>query len=108
MTTGDHGGQEWLATERYVFLVKQITRLLAGHDPVGIVNGNPRARDEYDLEAGQIVRLVLRDASSAEDAARIVEEVFAYYFAGVPCHDLSSVSREVWRACGSSPSPTEP
>lgn len=105
---GDHGGQEWLATERYVFLVKTVTRLLAHHDPIGIVNGNPRAVDEYDLEAGQIVRLVLRDATTADDAARIVHEVFDYYFADVPRHDLGDVASRVWEACGVRSSPTEP
>lgn len=54
------------------------------------------------------MRLVLRDATNADDAARIVHEVFDYYFAGVPRHDLAEISVQVWEACGVRSSPTGP
>lgn len=91
----DKGSRAWVLTELFVLLVREVTLLLAKHDRVGLVQlGGPS--DEYDVEAGQIVRRVLREAHGPRDVERIVAEVFEHYFgAGYP-DGYAEVGESIW------------
>ncbi len=70
--------------------------LLARHDPVGLTRGGA-PDDEYDVEAGQIVRRMLHEAHSTHDVERIASEVFMDYFGSQYGEGFADVSRDVWR-----------
>jgi hypothetical protein len=83
-------------TETYVWLVRDVTALLAEHDPVGL-SGMGAPVDEYEMEAGQIVRRVLREAKSSADAERIASEMFADYFGAEYGRGLAAAGRDGWQ-----------
>jgi hypothetical protein len=92
----DKGSRAWVLTELFVLLVREVTLLLAEHDRVGLIRmGAPS--DEYDVEAGQIVRRVLGEAHSSRDVERIVAEVFEEYFGAGYADRSSEVSEGIWR-----------
>lgn len=112
VTTGGyviHDEERWAfawARERYpdgvLFLVRvgqraAVSRILARHDPMGLVAGGAPA-DEYDVEARTIERR-LAEAVSPEDMRRIAREEFARWFneetAG-PESRYESVAGELW------------
>lgn len=69
---------------------------LVDADPAGLVTtGGPA--DEYDVEAAQVVRLVLAEAQTRDDVLKIAGDVVAHYFGGDRYDDrLGTFANSVW------------
>jgi hypothetical protein len=92
----DNGSPEWIFTELFVALLADVTRLLADVDPVGLTRAGAPT-DEYDVEAGQIVRRVIREGPDPDGAQHIVVEVFEDYFGERYENALAGVGDRVLR-----------
>jgi hypothetical protein len=72
---------DWHWTEQFSLMFRDTAKALVRADPVGLVTtGAPS--DEYDVEAAQIVRMVLSEAQSRDDVLKVAGDVFAHYFSG--------------------------
>lgn len=91
----DKGSREWVLTELYVLMVREVSLALARLDPVGLTEGGA-PDDEYDMEAGQLVRRMLREARGPEDVQRIASEVFEDYFGPGYGGGFAEFGRKVW------------
>ena len=88
--------REWRLTELFVLLHKDATAALARHDPVGLTRmGAPL--DEYDAEAGQVVRRLIGEARNPADVERIAGDVFEHYFNERYDGVLEEFATELWQ-----------
>jgi hypothetical protein len=93
----DPSSPEWASTESFALMFRDAATALADADPAGLVTTGAPA-DEYDVEAAQIVRLVLAEAQSWEDVVRIAADVLAHYLGGGRYDDrLGRFADAVWR-----------
>lgn len=92
----DKESRQWKLTELYVLLLRETTSLLAQADPVGLTTGGA-PEDEYDMEAGQIVRRVIHEAKSPQDVERIASEVFEEMFGVAYSSRFTDLAQAVWR-----------
>jgi hypothetical protein len=83
-------------TELYVLMVRETTLMLARLDPVGLMDAE-FPEDEYDMEAGQLVRRMMREARGPKDVERIASEVFEDCFGPGYGDGLAEFAREVWK-----------
>jgi hypothetical protein len=60
--------------------VDDITRVLAYHDPLEIVGDNPQGATEYNMEASEIARRLLRAGDPIRGASSIVYDVLSQNF----------------------------
>ena len=67
---------EWKATEDFVILTGSIAVVLGRANPLRI--GTQPQAEEYDIEAGQIARLLLAGEPNP-DVASVVDRVFTHY-----------------------------
>lgn len=76
-------------------MVREVSAVLARIDPAGLTEaGVPD--DEYEMEAGQLVRRVINEADGPEDVQRIASEILDG-FLGPGCDaNLDELGREVW------------
>jgi hypothetical protein len=81
-------------------LTRALARLLADHDPAGITRDNPHADTEYEMEARELARWLLR-RDRAEPCTAKVTSVFAEYLdlelspdtAAALCRDMAELTR---------------
>lgn len=85
------------AAHRHRDLARDVEAAISQWDPIGLVAaGAPEG--EYEAEAREIARCVLRDARDAADTAAIVQRVLTAAF-GDETYDsgaLAAASRAIW------------
>jgi hypothetical protein len=88
---------EWHATEEFVLLTGNLASVLKRFDPLG-VGGDAAPSDEYDVEAGQVARILLAEhPTAAEGVAPIVDQVFDHYgFSSPDADSRRALVDEVW------------
>lgn len=64
--------------------------------PVGLVDAE-FPEDEYDMEAGQLVRRMMREARGPKDVERIASEVFEDCFGPGYGDGFAEFALEVWK-----------